>query len=389
MTGLASHTTGRFLPKHIPELDGIRGLAILLVLAYHYVGVPIPSDAGKGLAFIRQLLSNGWSGVDLFFVLSGFLIAGILIDNRSADNYFRVFYTRRISRIFPLYYSFLIVFVLLRAIAPKVGFLDSSLFSDALPLLPYFVYVQNFVMAVRGTFGNEILAVTWSLAIEEHFYLFLPWFVRRSRPSRLAINLIFLIGITLILRTFLGGGTFIGFVVTPWRLDSLLLGALLALVFRAPRAVDWVRSNLRWIKAGFGVLALFFIYSSIFEPFGSLDHLFAFGLLYAGLITLALANQAGLLARFFRQPLLMSVGRISYGIYILHQFVNGIIHSLLFKSVPSFHNPATALATCLALAVTYLLALGSFHLFEKRFIAFGHSFHYAVSQAGAEARSQR
>src|SRR5580704_17724235 len=94
----------------LPELDGIRGCAILLVLIWHYV--PCEISASEGAAHVvSRALGLTWSGVDLFFVLSGFLIAGILLDNRNASNYFRVFYIRRVCRTFPLYFLLVGIFV--------------------------------------------------------------------------------------------------------------------------------------------------------------------------------------------------------------------------------------------------------------------------------------
>ncbi|MGA9192165.1 MAG: acyltransferase [Anaerolineales bacterium] len=369
------------LPKHIPELDGVRGLAILLVLMYHYVAVPIPSQAGGSLRFLRQLMSNGWSGVDLFFVLSGFLIAGLLIDHRDAANYFKVFYVRRITRIFPLYYSFLAIYLILAFAAPRLGWLSQSMFVNSLPMLPYFIYVQNFVMAANGTFGNEFLAITWSLAIEEHFYLFLPWLVKRSRPARLILNLAFLLIMSLALRVLLGGGTFVGFVGTPWRLDALLLGAILAILFRSATTAALMRAHVRWLKLGTAALLIFFFYSSMTEPLGSLDHLLVFGLMYVGLIGMVLSDTTSLTSRFFRLPPMMTLGKISYGVYLLHQLVNGIVHDLLFKHLPSFVSPATMAATGLAVALTILVAWVSFNAFERYFIDLGHSFHYAPESA--------
>jgi peptidoglycan/LPS O-acetylase OafA/YrhL len=363
--------------NRIPELDGIRGLAILLVVAYHYIAVPISASATAGFLIVRQTLSNGWSGVDLFFVLSGFLICGILIDHRTSEDYFKVFYVRRVTRIFPLYYLFLALFLLLQRLSPSSGIFSQGLFSNALPLLPYVVYLQNFAMAARGTFGNEFLAVTWSLAVEEHFYLLLPAIVRRTLPQRLPLILGFFICLTLILRFMLGGEKFYSFVATPWRLDALFLGALLAVLFRSPGALEAFKARVAWIKLGFGILVAFFIYSTVTEPLGSLDHLFTFGLMYAALIFLTLANQGGLLARFFRLSWLRNIGRISYGIYIFHQLVNGTIQDLVFKQVPSFHDGPTILVTLLAFVATYLLATGTYRAFESRLIAFGHTFRYS------------
>ena len=99
--------------KRLPELDGVRGLAILLILLWHYVQNQLVVEVGSPLAYLKQALGFSWSGVDLFFVLSGFLIAGILLDNRGKSNYFRVFFIRRVCRIFPLYYLYFSLFLVL------------------------------------------------------------------------------------------------------------------------------------------------------------------------------------------------------------------------------------------------------------------------------------
>jgi len=233
-------------------------------------------------------------------------------------------------------------------------------------------------MAAQGDFGNEFLAMTWSLAVEEQFYLFLPLLVRLSLPQRLPLNLLFFIGLPLILRATIGNDGYYSFVLTPWRLDSLLLGSLVALIVRTPIVFDMLKSHLIWIKIAFSVLFLFIVYSSMTEEIGSLDHLFIFGLFYTILIFLLLADNSTILARIFRHPSLLALGFISYGIYIFHQLVNGILHDLFFKRPPSFHNTQTVLVTLLAFLVTSLLALSTYHAFEKRFISFGHKYLYAT-----------
>ena len=233
-------------------------------------------------------------------------------------------------------------------------------------------------MAARGDFGNEFLAMTWSLAVEEQFYLFLPLLVRRSSPQRLPLNFVFFVSFPLILRVMLGSGGFYGFVMTPWRLDSLFLGALLAVIVRSPRVFDWLKARLAWIKGAFGVMLLLFVYSSMTEELGSLDHLFGLALFYVTLTFLSLADKTGFLARFFRNSFLRSLGVISYGIYILHQLVNGVLHDLFFHRLPAFRDTATILVTLLAFLLTYLTAQGTYHAFEKRFIAHGHRHLYAT-----------
>lgn len=364
--------------QRIIELDGIRGLAILLVLLYHFVAVAIPGDSGAVLRVTRQVLSKGWSGVDLFFVLSGFLIAGILIDNRQSSSYFKVFYIRRAFRIFPLYYLFLSLFILLQRFGPQSGWFSQNLFVNAFPNAPYFVHLQNFYMALNGTFGNEYLAVTWSLAIEEHFYLLLPLLVRKTDGRKLPLLFIFFIMLTLIFRAALGSGTYIGFVLTPWRLDALFIGALLAVATRTPSFMDRLRSRLGWVKVlGVG-LFVFILYSTLTEDLGSLDHLVIFGCFYAIVILLTLVEKNSWLAILFRSPMLTKLGTVSYGIYLFHQLANGLLHDLIFSSTPEFSSAGTILVTLLAACVTYLFCRAIYQLIEKRFIALGHRQHYSA-----------
>ena len=158
----------------------MRGIAILLVVVWHYVGAPLQAVPGPvALAGFRSL-RLAWSGVDLFFVLSGFLIGGILLDQRASPGYFKAFYARRFCRIFPVYFLWLGLFFALLALAP--GFTSSPafrhLFDKPLPAWSYATFTQNLVIARWETFGPDWLAITWSLAIEEQFYLLLPLMVR-------------------------------------------------------------------------------------------------------------------------------------------------------------------------------------------------------------------
>lgn len=153
--------------NRIPELDGLRGLAILLVVLLHYVKDGV---TGTGIWYSLGLapLRLAGTGVDLFFVLSGFLIGGILLDVKTTDTYYRTFYLRRFHRILPVYFLWLLLFACGLALAdPRV----KGMFNQALPIWSYPLFLQNFAMAVQGTFGAQWLMVTWSLAVEEQFYL--------------------------------------------------------------------------------------------------------------------------------------------------------------------------------------------------------------------------
>src|SRR5262249_4475877 len=168
-------------------LDGLRGLAIALVVFYHTTNYAMARSAfDRALTVLPSL---GWSGVDLFFVLSGFLITGILLRARQSPTYFRSFYARRVLRIFPLYYA---VLVLLLLIVPRIGVLSPfDGFWNAGASRQgfwYWLYLSNLKVALAGAWQHRVLDITWSLAIEEHFYLLWPLAVRRcSERTLLAI----------------------------------------------------------------------------------------------------------------------------------------------------------------------------------------------------------
>lgn len=220
--------------RRIPELDGLRGIAILLVLYYHYVesSPVLPS-------FLSALGRLTWSGVDLFFVLSGFLIGGILLNARESPNYFKAFYVRRAYRILPIYAATLAGFWLLRALT-QVEYSDNAslqwLFSRPFAWYSYATFIQNFSMSYYGNLGPAWLGATWSLAVEEQFYLTLPLMIKYVRPRRLP----FLLGIVILfapvfrtlLRLFIAQGEVGTLVLMPSRADALMLGVVAALFLR-------------------------------------------------------------------------------------------------------------------------------------------------------------
>ena len=179
--------------KHFPELDGLRGLAILLVLATHYVMVaPTANFLERGL---KSICNHGWAGVDLFFVLSGFLITGILYDCKGQENYFKNFYVRRFLRIFPLYYGFLTV-LLLGMLAAKIAFSQAGggpHLTNLWDVQPY-LWTYTFNLACAFGHGSAHLGQLWSLSVEEQFYLVWPLVIfvcPRKAAVRVCVALIF------------------------------------------------------------------------------------------------------------------------------------------------------------------------------------------------------
>src|SRR5262249_31179093 len=171
----------RMAAKHgnIPELDGVRGIACLTVLIAHCLYGPMALGLPPGSLGPHGILQLLVGGVDLFFVLSGFLIGGILLDNRDASNFFRAFWTRRIARIFPVNYLLIATYAL--ALAFQAHFhlpqLDLWVLNDPLPVWTYATFTQSIPIAMQGYGGPRWVGITWSLAIEEQFYLLFPFVV--------------------------------------------------------------------------------------------------------------------------------------------------------------------------------------------------------------------
>ena len=229
--------------KHLPPLDGLRGVAILMVLLFHVWRVPGGGVSGPVSHAIENFASIGWTGVELFFVLSGFLITGILLDARQATNYFRVFYARRVLRIFPLYYLTLIAFFWVwPLLAHHVAFFQlhgQGTFGPREQLWYWFDLVN-----LRTAFYPLIIVMLthcWTLSLEEQFYAVWPVVVRFLRERWLVAGSIAVVVLSPALRALPWvqsmNAVYPNFTYrfTPFNLDTLLTGALLAVLWEAPR----------------------------------------------------------------------------------------------------------------------------------------------------------
>lgn len=291
------------------ELDGVRGLAALLVLFYHAFYIPLLNQPVSGLAkLLAEATRAGWLGVDLFFVLSGFLITGILLESRTERNYFRNFYARRVLRIMPLYYVALLVLLLCYRGSGSFVLLGS-------------VYLTNLaaLFAVPMLFGP-----LWSLSVEEHFYLLWPWLVRYLNARRLAILATMIVLLTPLLRALAFGrvGVMEIYYYSWFRFDGLALGALLSIGVRRCTAAQLRRAALSAVTAGIIILVAGL-------PFGILSRERLAGtvllytaaqLIFAGLIAAALLpGRSQLRAALSWRPLTWC-GEVSYCFYLVHVF---------------------------------------------------------------------
>ncbi|MBU1694967.1 MAG: acyltransferase [Verrucomicrobia bacterium] len=372
------------MQKHVPELDGIRGLAILMVLFWHYYCGQLPralATSGWTGVLIRAA-SSFWSGVDLFFVLSGFLIGGILIDNRDVLNLYKVFYIRRACRILPVCVLTLAAFFTLRPVLDPDR--TTWLFRHAMPDWSYLTFTQNIVMGIRNSFGAHFLGITWSLAIEEQFYLFLPFLLFVLGYRRMVLILAPLVIGAIMLRLLFPG--FGAFVNMPFRMDALILGVILAVAVRHPPVVRLLRENRVRLRIVVGILGAAWILVTATQPaLGAFKGSF-YAAVYAGLILLVvLETGQGWCAPLRSRPLRFC-GTISYGLYMYHQAVTGLLHAFICKSKPLLIRPLAWGVTALSVVVVFLLAALSFYYFEQRFLRWGHGFKYSRAASLPDGR---
>lgn len=360
--------------QRLSQLDGIRGLAILLVLIWHYYCCQIIPEPQSALAYLDRAFGLAWSGVDLFFVLSGFLITGILLDNRHSGNYFRIFYIRRMCRIMPVYYLVIALYFLVANwdVWQKDHF--AWLMANPFPLWSYTTFTQNILMGMRGDFGPHWLGATWSLAIEEQFYLIIPLMVFLLPRRILFPTFIAAVLLAPLLRYLYPG--FLTFVNTPWRSDSLLSGGCLAIMVRYPPFLNMVRDHMKsFIALGILLLLGAAMLTKSPESMGVFDHLWLAGL-YTTFILAAYANLFPPLTRLLQNHGLVWFGQRSYGIYMYHEVVSGLLHGWIRHHPPKISSIEDAYVTATALLVTLATAALSYRYFETPILRFGYRFNY-------------
>lgn len=350
------------LPKHIPQLDALRGVAVLTVMLYHGL------DLAPHLP-LKPVFGTGYVGVDLFFVLSGFLITGILVRTKDSAGYFLNFYSRRALRIWPLYYALLIfTFALLPAVQPQ---LKAAIFGRSHPWQAFPFFLQN--LTVNGE-AFDTLRVTWSLAIEEQFYLVWPVIVFLAPPRILKPLAIAAVFLSMAMRWSVQYGLIPPVIIytnTLTRLDGLALGALLAV---------WIPEAS---KATVKLAALFTLAPALpltiamgWRRAGHWSFYALVSLCFACVLCLAIQIDAFSKLRFLKYT-----GKISYALYLVHVPVFVFAGLPLFRRMRIFRASAAGDAMLLlsALAVCYVLATGSWNFFESKFLRLKERFAYAES----------
>jgi peptidoglycan/LPS O-acetylase OafA/YrhL len=325
--------------SRVTALDGIRGLAIALVLPFHFISQYAP---GRPIAVFGEVFRIGWAGVDLFFVLSGFLITGILVDQRGAPRYYAAFYWRRALRILPAFTVLMTVVWLIVILIPVLEPVGAAHFREWQPW--YWTFTVNWLAlhiggAIALPLGTGLL---WSLSVEENFYFVWPALVALLPPRALVRALWALVVVAIITRLVLlatGDPTYAAQTLTPSRLDSLAGGGLLAIAWRDAAGREQVIRRVSrlanapwfiWLLVAAGVYAVL----RTLDPNGYPASVpmravgFTFNAAIAALlIACALAApRSSALGRFCLNPVLRGLGRYAYSLYLFH-----VLIALAFK----------------------------------------------------------
>ncbi len=373
--------------SRIPELDGLRGIAIGLVAVFHFFYYSPPAGhhpAGlirSTFVHMERFFAIGWTGVDLFFVLSGFLIGGILLDVRASPNYFKTFYLRRFYRIIPIYYLWIALYLL---IVTVLGQFVSGARTSAIQLL----FLQNFGITYSSQLATGWFLPTWSLAVEEQFYLIAPLLIRLVSRRNLYAVLGAVILAAPLLRIWVHNNTPQGtgslslvYTLMPCRADSLAMGILIALLWRNPSFREWLDGHGYFL----GVLTgIFFVGMAILTamspsndslPMQSVGYTWI-AAFYGLAIMSALAQPRGPIAVIARFRWLGEIGRVSYCLYVIHDALHvggSYFLQKLHPTAPSWEFVAT---NAVAAVLSYLIARLSWTYFENPLLQRGHEVKY-------------
>ena len=359
--------------KYMPQLDALRALAVLAVMVHHF----LPIDR-----YIHgDYVTLGFLAVRLFFVLSGFLITGILLNYRSDErgNALRRFYLRRVLRIFPIYYLTLFI-----ALALQVRPIQQGAFW-------HLTYLSNYVAPFHpewmGPAGHF-----WTLAVEEQFYFVWPWILLFVPQKHLARTIVGTIALAVLFRAFalfvLSVSIDVAGIFTFATLDSLGGGALLALFHYDERLRSRLPGLMKWfLIAGLGIVTLTTVLYIYNRGYRILHTLFCLGIsfLFVVLIEKTARGFEGKVKIVMENPALLYIGKISYGLYVYHNFMLAIVLYYLLKRTPV---PDYRLVAVLATVSTFATAIVSWHLIERPLAQLKNRLNRSAKGAGYESQGQ-
>jgi peptidoglycan/LPS O-acetylase OafA/YrhL len=341
--------------KRIVELDGVRGMAALVVVVSHFFG-----EVAHG----TRLFSFGWLGVDVFFVLSGFLIGSIILEQHEKPRFLRIFYLKRAARIIPVY-AVVCIFALIAAALTAGHVWSDHPYGAGV----YGAFGTNIAMSLFGG-GGEWLRPTWTLDVEEQFYLIMPILICFT-PRKFLPPLLIALWISATAARFALHGTnpLAALSLLPCRMDLLLSGVMIALL---NRSFDLSR-YLTFLRVAPLIALLVLVALVAISPF-------TFFLVFGGTLAsiaiacflLAIIHGAPEAARF-RSPVLRYFGQISYALYLVHQPISGLLHGLLLNSVPDIGTPAQVGVTLASVAISIGVAAASWKWLESPILSWAQT----------------
>jgi len=371
----------------IPALDGLRGIAILLVLLHHMTLYRPDQGVDRWIAVMPL---SGWIGVDLFFVLSGFLITGILLDTRTSRNYYSSFYARRALRIFPLYYLCLVIGLVLLPMLPELHRVIVGPYPVP-PKLPYWLYLTNFSIADRGMVHGW-LDVAWSLAIEEQFYIVWAIVVYFCAPRYLGILCVAMLIFGPLARTSAiskGMEPEDIYVITLFRLDGLAMGSLLAWAQREATLPSSAKTIAAVALASLGGMVAIIVTSGDAWWWNPRMQQIGFSLIALGgaamLIGAVTLPASSIWNRFLSAGWLRAFGKYSYCLYLIHLPIQRVVREYVFEPRDynyMFPSPwvAQIIYYVLAIAPCYALAMLSWKVFEGPILRLKEKFPYEPAE---------
>lgn len=365
--------------KRIKQIDGLRAIASLLVVSFHYINNQLTDSTTTMGKIFAKLFSFGWAGVDLFFVLSGFLIGSILITNKHKKNYFSTFYIRRFVRIVPNYYLLILIFLVIGIIP----FFKNDYFTtgnSVIPIWSYFTMLQNVFMGAMKNMGNEAMSVTWSIGIEEQFYLVIPFLVYFFNKKVLPYLLIaFIITANFFRWHYTNAAVSFNipaYVLLPCRMDAISIGVLIALINNAIGLEDFVKKYFKPIliftACIVSICAVMFI---LYQDIGIIRNTL-FALFFGCLIIFAIGLPNSLYAKLLSKKWLNWVGKISYSLYLFHFLILGVFKKIAFTYLHFNYSIALLIATVSAFVFSLFFSWLVYKYLETPTVSLGKKFNY-------------
>jgi peptidoglycan/LPS O-acetylase OafA/YrhL len=391
-------TTTGHLPSNgarIVELDALRGIAVAAVIGYHYISEVGATEQTPLIGMLTPLFRSGWLGVDLFFVLSGFLIGSILFEHAGKPNFFQTFYIRRAARLMPLYFLVVGLYFLTSSLVATYGSAAASNLLDGrspLPWWSYVLYLQNIMQASSQSFGSPWLVPTWSLAVEEQFYILAPLFISVMPRSRMAVGLVTLIAAAVIYRivTSIAGDHWLPtHLLLQCRADSLLIGMVGALALANPRVRSVIAKHTDILKYSLWATAALLAVITLVDLKADSQIMATVGYTVLAALSLNMIFAALFSDGWFRKSLLsnqrfIQLGHISYAAYLLHEPMLVLVTMAAGQPNIAMGHEIHLAQAAAAFVLTVSLAQLSAVYIERPFLALGRRFSYDQQPAVAQ-----